>query len=94
YDYSMDAVPLVESLSDVRLLLPVASYLAMALAIYAAALQLRLARSVSRRMSAEATVLGLAVFVLSFLPMTNILFPIGTLVGERLLYIPSIGFLI
>eukprot|EP00439_Symbiodinium_sp_Y106_P060263 s1228_g8.t2 len=46
------------------------------------------------RGSAEAPILGLAIFVLSFLPMTNILFPIGTLVAERLLYLPSIGFLI
>ncbi|OLQ09643.1 Transmembrane and TPR repeat-containing protein [Symbiodinium microadriaticum] len=54
---------------------------------------LRRARA-RHRGSAEAPILGLAIFVLSFLPMTNILFPIGTLVAERLLYLPSIGFLI
>lgn len=44
-------------------------------------------------MLAEGPMLGLAIFLLSFLPMMNLLFPVGTLVAERLLYIPSAGFL-
>ncbi|CAJ1409591.1 unnamed protein product [Effrenium voratum] len=85
YDYSMDAVPLVQSAADVRLLLPCAAYLGFLAAG---------CRALGRRSYGQAPVLGLAIFVLSFLPMTNILFPIGTLVAERLLYIPSMGFLV
>ena len=37
----------------------------------------------------KALILALALFALSFLPMSSILFVVGTVVGERLLYIPS-----
>jgi len=50
-------------------------------------------RAKASRILAEGSALGVGFFALSFLPMTNILFPIGTLVAERLLYMPSIGFL-
>jgi len=91
YDYSMDAVPLVHSLSDLRLLLPVTTYLIFFQVVTAALRRLRY--QPSQRHHAEGLALSIAIFVLSFLPMTNILFPIGTLVAERLLYLPSIGFL-
>eukprot|EP00931_Biecheleriopsis_adriatica_P067370 TRINITY_DN41521_c0_g1_i1.p1 TRINITY_DN41521_c0_g1~~TRINITY_DN41521_c0_g1_i1.p1 ORF type:complete len:826 (-),score=156.42 TRINITY_DN41521_c0_g1_i1:114-2561(-) len=94
YDYSQDAVPLVESLGDVRLLLPCAAYLGFFVATSTALVLLRQSRSSAGRLRAEAPALGLTIFALSFLPMTNMLFPIGTLVAERLLYLPSIGFLI
>ncbi|CAK9088033.1 unnamed protein product [Durusdinium trenchii] len=90
YDYSMDAVPLVESLQDARLLLPCAAYLGFVLCGCHTLQRL----TVRGAHSAKGAVLGLAIFVLSFLPMTNLLFPIGTLVAERLLYLPSIGFLV
>jgi len=35
---------------------------------------------------------GVLVLSLPFLVMSNIVFPIGTIMGERLLYIPSLGF--
>lgn len=89
----MDAVPLVESVADLRLLLPCAAYLAFVQLACQAVLFLRV-RSPSHRLAAEGPALGAAIFVLSFLPMTNLLFPIGTLVAERLLYTPSLGILI
>merc|ERR1712203_827435 len=57
---------------------------------------LRLLRcsSLAKRLRAEGLALAVGIFALSFLPMTNILFPVGTLVAERLLYLPSGGFLI
>eukprot|EP00435_Cladocopium_sp_Y103_P072511 s177_g40.t1 len=94
YDYSMDAVPLVESLTDARLLLPLSAYLAFVLASCHALQRFRCAKGSAATGRAEGAILGLAMFLLSFLPMTNILFPIGTLVAERLLYIPSLGFLL
>ncbi|MBK7974753.1 MAG: tetratricopeptide repeat protein [Deltaproteobacteria bacterium] len=35
--------------------------------------------------------LALGVFVLAYLPVSNLLFPVGTALAERLLYVPSIG---
>lgn len=93
YDYSMGAVPLVHSAEDVRLLLPCAGYLALALFLCIALQRLRGATA-TQRFLAEGPLLGVAFFVLSFLPMMNLLFPVGTLVAERLLYLPSIGFLV
>jgi pentatricopeptide repeat protein len=34
---------------------------------------------------------AMSIFVFSFLPVSNILFPIGTIAGERLLFFPSLG---
>merc|ERR1712232_81011 len=92
YEYSMDAVPLVRSAQDVRLLLPCTCYLALLQGL-CVALHWICAATARRRLAAEGPTLGIAIFVLSFLPMMNLLFPVGTLVAERLLYIPSVGFL-
>lgn len=94
YDYSMDAVPLVRNLGDLRLLLPFAGYLGIVQIGCHVLRKLRQWRAGVSRGIAEGAALGVVIFVLSFLPMMNILFPIGTLVGERLLYIPSIGFIV
>jgi len=89
--------PLVQSLSDLRLLLPVTTYL---MFFQVCAMTLRRLRcqegsglNATQHRIIEGLALSIAIFVLSFLPMTNILFPIGTLVAERLLYLPSLGFL-
>jgi cytochrome c-type biogenesis protein CcmH/NrfG len=39
-------------------------------------------------------ILGLLVFVVAFAPVSNILVIIGTILGERLLYLPMVGFAI
>jgi len=93
YDYSMDAVPLVHSILDVRLLLPLAGYMAFLQGSFFVLLALG-SKSVARRRLAEGASVGVTIFLLSFLPMMNLLFPVGTLVAERLLYIPSIGSLV
>ncbi|MDA1001410.1 MAG: tetratricopeptide repeat protein [bacterium] len=38
--------------------------------------------------------LGLAIFLAGYLPVSNLPMPIGTIMAERLLYLPSAGFLI
>ncbi|CAJ1397231.1 unnamed protein product [Effrenium voratum] len=85
YDYSFNAIPLVQTFADLRLLLPLAAYLG-----FSALLLLSL--SVLRK--TEAPIIGVAILILSFVPMSNILFPVGTMIGERLLYIPSAGLLL
>eukprot|EP00928_Gymnodinium_smaydae_P063797 TRINITY_DN4728_c0_g1_i1.p1 TRINITY_DN4728_c0_g1~~TRINITY_DN4728_c0_g1_i1.p1 ORF type:complete len:792 (+),score=141.78 TRINITY_DN4728_c0_g1_i1:198-2573(+) len=83
YDYSMDAIPIVRELGDCRLLLTVAAYVGLSGAITAA-----LAAPPRKR---RAALVSLALMVVPFLPASNVLFPVGTVIGERLLYLPSIG---
>merc|ERR1712070_34783 len=80
----MDAIPPVTTMLDCRLLLPFAAYVGFAAAITATFRAPRRHR--------RAGLISLAVLVVPFLPASNILFPVGTVVGERLLYIPSVGF--
>ena len=54
-------------------------------------------RAVRRQAPADdstrnAAPVGLALSAAAFLPVSNLVFPIGTIMAERLLYLPSIGF--
>jgi len=78
-DYSFDAIPLVRSWSDPRLLGGIAT----------AALLVAVGVWTWRR--SRPLLLGLAAFAVLLLPASNLLFPVGTLMAERLLYLPSFG---
>ena len=82
YDYSLNTLPIVCEWTDVRLMLPLACYSGLA-SIAVRAMQTK---------DAHALLAGIQ-FVLVFLPMSNVFFPVGTVVGERLLYLPSVSFL-
>jgi len=84
YDYSMDAIPIVRSFTDCRLLLPLTAYLG-----FVSVVLVLVKLPPKHRRSA---LIALALLVLSYLPASNILFPVGTVVGERLMYVPSIGY--
>ncbi|MEK7767234.1 MAG: DUF1736 domain-containing protein, partial [bacterium] len=79
-DYSYHQIPLVTSPAE-----PAVGLTALAAAGVAAYAWRR------RRDRPEAG-LGLLLFAITYAPVSNFLFPIGTLVAERLLYVPSIGF--
>jgi len=79
----MDAIPIVRAASDARLLLPLAAYVGLIASITAS---LRCSPAWRR-----GALLSLALLILTYLPASNILFPVGTVVGERLLYTPSVG---
>jgi tetratricopeptide (TPR) repeat protein len=81
-DWSFDAIPLVRSPLDPRLL----AAATILLACTAAAIALR------RR--APVFSLALGWYLVTLLPASNLLFPVGTLFGERLLYAPSVAFAI
>ena len=80
-DYSPAERTIVHSLVDPRLLLGL-----LCLAIWATLLILAWRRG--RRIEA----FGLGWIAIAYLPVANILFPIGVLLAERTLYLPSAGF--
>ena len=89
YDYSLTAIAVLRQVSDVRLLLVVAAYSAMAGIIHFAVHQY-----MKRTVLGLQLLIGLTLLVVPWLPASNILFPVGTVIGERLLYTPSVGFVL
>jgi hypothetical protein len=92
-DWSHDAIHLVTDLQDPRngatallLLLLVAAALALLLPIQKGWKCLAL--------DEPSLVMGFALLLLPFLPSSNLFFPVGFAVAERVLYTPSIGFCI
>ena len=83
-DWTMGTVPLITTVIDPRNLLMVATFVAIAaLAVYGASTN-----------SPKALIVGLALLIFPFLPASNFFFPVGFVVAERVLYIPSMGFCI
>ncbi|RHY33720.1 hypothetical protein DYB32_001462 [Aphanomyces invadans] len=82
YDYGFKTIPIITSVADPRNLLTILAYgCVTALAVVA----LRQWRSCP-------SVLVMASFaIFPFVPAANVLFPVGTIVAERLLYFPSVG---
>lgn len=78
-DYSHASIPVVAGFGDPRAW----AGLAMAAAFVVAAVRCW------RR--SRCAVVALAIWVLFFLPSSNLLFPAGTLMAERLAYLPSLG---
>jgi protein O-mannosyl-transferase len=74
-DYSYKQIPLVMGLDDPR---------AWAGLLLATIFMVTLVRSKELRA-------GLLIYGILFLPAANILFPLGTMMGERLAYLPSLG---
>ncbi len=79
-DYSYNQIPVVDSWHDSRLLAVVAATASLAYGI--AALWRR-----DRLIAAS-----LLLFILLWLPISNMVLVIGTIMGERLMYLPSVGF--
>eukprot|EP00755_Sulcionema_specki_P037206 Sspe_Gene.22817::Locus_8759_Transcript_1_2_Confidence_0.667_Length_2101::g.22817::m.22817 len=75
-DWGYDVIPLVSSLADLRLL--------PSLLVYSALLSLAMLRD-------KMVLFSLACLVLPFLPASGIV-AVGTVLAERLLYLPSLGF--
>lgn len=79
-DYSYDAIPAATGILDPRADLGLA-LLAGGFAAVAAGFR-----------RAPAAAFGIAWFGIALAPVANLLFPIGTIMAERLLYLPSVGF--
>lgn len=82
FDYGFACLPTIHSIYDPRNLLPMLVYILFAaLGVYSLVWQL-----------VPSLVMGACLILLPLLPASNLLFPVGTLLAERLLFIPSIGF--
>ncbi|XP_074489783.1 protein O-mannosyl-transferase TMTC3 isoform X3 [Sebastes fasciatus] len=83
-DWTMGTIPLVESLLDLRNLATLGFYTFLGLLAYHS---LRY-----RNSSAKTVIMALSFIVLPFIPASNLFFPVGFVVAERVLYVPSMGF--
>ena len=84
-DWTMNSVPMVRSVSDPRNLATICFY---AILFHLAYRGVR----ASPRPEASVILTGLGLLVLPFLPASNLFFPVGFVVAERILYLPSMGF--
>ncbi|XP_077451489.1 protein O-mannosyl-transferase TMTC3 [Stigmatopora argus] len=83
-DWTMGTIPLVESALDQRNLATLVFYVLLGLLAY---------RSITcSHSSAKTVVMALSLIVLPFIPASNLFFPVGFVVAERVLYVPSMGF--
>lgn len=83
-DWTMGTVPLIESFSDARNIPTITVYAALLALVVIAA-------SSENRQQATIIIMSLAFLILPFLPASNLFFPVGFVVAERILYIPSMG---
>lgn len=81
FDYGYKCVRDVECFADPMNLLPLSLYVSLGWYAW---------RSISR--VRVATLMGLAMMVIPIIPALNVFLPVGTLLAERLLFIPSTGF--
>ncbi|CAG0894187.1 unnamed protein product [Cyprideis torosa] len=100
FDWSMDSIPLLHSLNDVRNIATVLFYailILLSLRLWKQLVSLPISPGVSPREflrldSPRCLLLSLAFLVLPFLPATNLFFYVGFVVAERILYLPSLGY--
>ena len=81
FDYGFACIPTIHTFDDVRNIFPVVSYIIIIM------LALHALNSVSIPI-----MYGMVMMIIPIVPALNILFPVGTVLAERLLFIPSVGF--
>src|SRR2546422_643789 len=84
-DWTMGTIPLIESFTDVRNVVTVLFYIGLAV--------LALNSLTSHDgITEQVLLISLAFIVFPFLPASNLFFPVGFVIAERILYVPSMGF--
>lgn len=84
FDYGFKTVPIITSVWDAHNLYSLLAYSVVALGVGV---------GVRKQLDGSPLVLICIAFgVIPFVPASNLLFPVGTVVAERLLYFPSVGF--
>ncbi|XP_057659425.1 protein O-mannosyl-transferase Tmtc3-like [Diorhabda carinulata] len=84
-DWTMGTIPLVESFFDIRNLGTIATY-AFLIAVLVTAF------STENKLQSTVLLMGISLMVFPFIPASNLFFPVGFVVAERVLYMPSMGF--
>ncbi|XP_018412237.1 PREDICTED: transmembrane and TPR repeat-containing protein 3 isoform X2 [Nanorana parkeri] len=83
-DWTMGTIPLVESFLDIRNLATLVFFILLgSLVVFS----IRYSGD-----SSKTVLMGLCLLVLPFIPASNLFFPVGFVVAERVLYVPSMGF--
>ena len=85
-DWTMNSIPLVKSLFDVRMFAILLTYCAFMGLFH----RVFYGKTSNNGRSVIAFCLSLLIF--PFLPASNLFFPVGFVVAERVLYLPSMGF--
>ena len=88
-DWTMGTVPLVLTLADPRNL---ATLVLIVILAHLAFNSLYKAKGHQQRRHQKGLILALALLAFPFIPASNLFFPVGFVVAERVLYIPSMGF--
>ena len=83
-EYAMDTIPPIASLTDPRNLLT--------LTTFATLLSMTCYAMSTRDGHHRKLLFGLCLMSIPFLPASNLFFPVGFVIAERVLYIPSMGF--
>ncbi|KAF5297988.1 hypothetical protein FQA39_LY11863 [Lamprigera yunnana] len=86
-DWTMGTVPLIESIADPRNLATLSVYAFLITFLF-------IAFTNDNRQQSAVILMGMAFLILPFLPASNLFFPVGFVVAERVLYMPSMGFCI
>ncbi|KAH8271524.1 hypothetical protein KR018_003180 [Drosophila ironensis] len=84
-DWTMGTVPLLEGLSDGRNVATLCAFLGLGALVAKACFTRNLAQS-------RTLIMCLGWMLLPFLPASNLFFPVGFVVAERILYMPSMGY--
>uniref|UniRef100_A0A8D8VDP2 dolichyl-phosphate-mannose--protein mannosyltransferase n=4 Tax=Cacopsylla melanoneura TaxID=428564 RepID=A0A8D8VDP2_9HEMI len=87
HDWQMGSIPLVTNLADARNLATCAFFGCCLLLLYRCLSDLDTQRQCP-------LILGVLLLVIPFIPASNILVTVGFVVAERVLYIPSLGFIL
>ena len=83
-EYAMSTIPLITSLSDTRNLTT--------LTFFIVVISLTVFGVGGNKLRQRVISFGISLVVLSYLPASNLFFPVGFVIAERILYLPSMGF--
>ncbi|XP_017000704.2 protein O-mannosyl-transferase Tmtc3 [Drosophila takahashii] len=84
-DWTMGTVPMLQGFADARNLTTLLTFLGLGALVAKACFTRNLAQS-------RTLIMCLGWMVLPFLPASNLFFPVGFVVAERILYMPSMGY--
>lgn len=91
FDWSMESIPLISNIMDVRNLISLVFYSLMSKTLYTYILH-PICKQKIPNSSSKIISLSLCLIIIPFLPASNIFFYVGFVVAERILYLPSLGF--